>query len=160
MVGSARRSDVHRHGYWHRSAHVFLFDSLGRLLIQHRAAHKDLYAGLWDYSVGEHLQPGETFLDGALRGLVEELGVHGVPLEPVGESRWTEQTDAKLNIRDREIQQAFRGVYDGPVHPDPGEVAGVAYASRDKLTELLTRSPESLTPWFARDLEVFGLVDT
>ena len=105
--GLRRRDDVHREGLWHKSAQVFVFRSDGRLLIQRRAADKDLYAGLWDYSVGEHLQPGEEFHQGATRGLREELGITEAPsLQPLGGVRWIELQGA--HHTDREIQQAFR----------------------------------------------------
>ena len=37
-IGQAPRAEVHARGYWHRSAHVFLFDGDGRMLLQRRAA--------------------------------------------------------------------------------------------------------------------------
>ena len=54
-LGLCPRHVVHTEGHWHKSAQVFLFNEAGELLIQQRAFEKDLYAGLWDYSVGEHL---------------------------------------------------------------------------------------------------------
>ena len=69
------RGVVHSKGLWHQSAQVYLFNEHGDLLIQQRSDQKDLYAGLWDDSVGEHLRPRESFRDGALRGLYEELQV-------------------------------------------------------------------------------------
>ena len=105
-MGLRRRDEVHQLGLWHKSAHVFLFDPAGHMLIQQRAADKDLYADLWDYSVGEHLQPGEDFLSGALRGLQEELGITEVGgLEALGGMRWVEIQGA-AHI-DREIDGAF-----------------------------------------------------
>ena len=86
-TGLVERSVVHTKGLWHRAAHVWLFTSDGRLHVQRRAADKDLYPNLWDFSVGEHLTPGESFEDGARRGLQEELNVTDVILEPMGEVR-------------------------------------------------------------------------
>ncbi len=36
--------------------------------VQRRAVNKDLHANRWGSSVGEHLQPGESYLSGALPG--------------------------------------------------------------------------------------------
>lgn len=47
-VGLRARAEVHRTGAWHKSAHVFLFNPAGELLLQRRAADKDLYADVWD----------------------------------------------------------------------------------------------------------------
>ena len=105
LPGRAARDIVHREGLWHKSAQVFVFNPDRALLIQQRAAHKDLYANLWDYSVGEHLQPGETFAEGALRGLDEELGIRGVELDELGGVRRVRQSGPGYD--DRELQQAF-----------------------------------------------------
>lgn len=55
--------------------HVFIFDSLGRLLIQLRTKEKAMYGGLWDVSAGGHADAGETSSDAARRELREELGI-------------------------------------------------------------------------------------
>ena len=40
-----------------------------------RSDGKKVCPGLWDVSVAEHCQPGETYEDAALRGMEEELGL-------------------------------------------------------------------------------------
>jgi len=156
QLGLRPRKEVHQKGLWHKSAQVFVFDRQGRLLMQQRAADKDLYAGLWDYSVGEHLQPGESFLQAAVRGLHEELGITGVhPLTPMGGQRWVE-IESALHA-DREIQQAYRCEYQGALKVDPGEVAQVRYIALPDLAAWLAAEPEAFTPWFVADIEEFGL---
>jgi isopentenyl-diphosphate delta-isomerase len=155
-LGLRSRSDVHRLGLWHRSAHVFLFNKAGELLIQQRAHDKDLYACLWDYSVGEHLVPGETFAAGAARGLREELGVCGVVLEPIGTRRRARMVVG--DAIDAEEQQAFRGLSEGPFRFDPAEVARVRFIALGALADEIGRAPERFTPWFVRDLDELGLL--
>lgn len=155
-LGLVARDEVHRRGLWHKSTHVFVFDPDGRMLVQRRAVDKDLYPALWDYSVGEHLLPGETFLAGAHRGLREELSIEVAALAAIGVRRWTELVgDGAI---DREIQQAYRAVYSGPVEIDPVEVAEYRWASVDELRAWVQASPEALTPWFVRDLAEFDLI--
>ena len=156
-LGIKSRGEVHQQGLWHRSAQVFLFNPAGELLLQKRAANKDLYAGLWDYSVGEHLQPGESFHDGANRGLHEELGVTGATLEPVGTQRQVTLTGE--NFIDREIQQAFTCVYAGSINPDPDEVAQIQYADLNLVARWVERAVADFTPWFVNDLREFGWLD-
>ena len=152
-LGLVPRPEVHRLGLWHKSAQVFIFDHQGRLLMQRRAAEKDLYAGLWDYSVGEHLQPQESHCEGALRGLEEELGITGVMLKELGEQRWV--THSSEHHVDREIQQAFRGEYAGELVLDAAEVAEIRYVALTELAAWLQASPEVFTPWFIDDLYEF-----
>ena len=92
----------------------------GALYLQRRAATKDVWPNAWDLSVGEHLQPGESFEQAAHRGLAEELSVYGVALTPLGDVVRGCVEIPELHIRDCELQQSFRGVYDGDDRRRPG----------------------------------------
>jgi len=153
--GEAPRSTVHKHGLWHKSAQVFVFNPQGQLLLAQRAVDKDLYADLWDYSVGEHLKPGETHLTAAYRGLLEELGIKRIQLEPLGAQRWVVQRGH--NFWDCEIQQAYQGIYDGELVPDPTEVQAIEYVALDVLHLRIELNPQQFTPWLLEDLRDFNL---
>ena len=157
-LGLVPRDEVHRRGLWHRSAHVFLFDASGRLYLQRRAADKDLYPDLWDYSIGEHLQPGESFLAGALRGLHEELGVEPIALTPIGDVRAGTYRCVRANAIDRELQQAFRATYEGALQLDAAEVAEVRTVTLAELAHWLAREPAAFTPWLQRDVVELGIL--
>ena len=45
VVGSASRREVHRSGHLHRSTHLLVFDSRGRVLLQKRSSEKDTFPG-------------------------------------------------------------------------------------------------------------------
>ena len=156
LLGTAPRSQVHAEGLWHKSAQVFLFDSEGRLYLQRRADDKDVCPGMWDQSAAEHLTPGETYLQGARRGLAEELGISGVELTPLGEPFAGRLDQDELGIHDYELQQAFTGIWDGPVQPDPAEVAEVRSISLAALARWVQASAEDFTPWFLRDARRCG----
>jgi isopentenyl-diphosphate Delta-isomerase len=149
-LGQRLRGEVHRHGFWHRSAHAFVFDGAGRILLQQRAPDKDLYAGCWDYACGEHLHSGESYVRGMRRGLFEELGLARVSPRPMGEVCadslvWPGGVDA-------EFQQAFVLRYDGEMHVDPVEVAAVRWVTKAELLVMLDRSPDVFTPWFRKEI--------
>ena len=74
----ASKLQAHRQGWWHRSAHVWIYDRRGRVLLQKRAAIKDTFPGLWDISVAGHVSASESPLQGALRELGEEIGLRDV----------------------------------------------------------------------------------
>jgi isopentenyl-diphosphate delta-isomerase len=157
-LGLVPRHHVHQQGLWHKSAHVFLFTSDGDLYLQRRAADKDLYANLWDYSVGEHLTPGETYHDAALRGLQEELGVSGITLRSVGAERTSTFILSEHNVADQEFQQAFTGCYDGRICADPVEVSEVRTIGLDELERWIARTPEQFTPFVIRDIFELGFI--
>ena len=157
-LGLVLRSEVHRLGLWHRATNVLLFDGGGRLYIQRRAAGKDVWPNAWDVSVGEHLQPGETFETAAHRGLAEELSVRGVVLTPLGEMVREQIKIPELNVHDCEMQQSFRGDYDGPIKLDPAEVAAVRRVSLADLAAEIAARPNDFTPWLRSRLRAFGFI--
>jgi isopentenyl-diphosphate delta-isomerase type 1 len=157
-LGVAARSTVHREGLWHRAANVFVFRSDGRLLIQRRQTNKDLWPGAWDVSVGEHLQPGESFEQGALRGLHEELGIDGVVLEPLGTMRRSRLEVPEAGMKDYEFQRSFRVQFDGEIVPDPGEVMQTQLVALEELARAFRARPDSFTPWFRRRAVELNLV--
>lgn len=149
-LGQAARHEVHRLGLWHRSAHAFLFDKTGRMLLQRRAADKDLYAGCWDYACGEHLHSGESYRRGMRRGLFEELGLIDAAPRSIGAVNadslgWPGGVDA-------EFQQAFLLRHDGEVRVDPIEVMAVLWVTKAELLAMLEHNPEEFTPWFRKEL--------
>ena len=103
----------------HRSVCVLVFDGGGRLYLQERSAAKDMYAGEWDLSATGHVRAGETPDEAAARELREELGV---------EAELERLTEILLRApQEAELTTVYRCAHDGPVHPDPTEIAGGAY---------------------------------
>ncbi len=156
-TGTEYRSIVHREGIWHRASNIFLFRSNGKLLIQRRQLSKDICPGAWDVSAAEHLKPGETFEEGAHRGLIEELGIEGIALEAWGDVVKARHDNPELGIKDFEFQQSFRGTYDGPVEIDTVEVLETRDIDLETLESEMSNSPESFTPWFLRRAEELNL---
>ncbi len=164
-LGIEPRGKVHRLGLWHRSSHVFLFDQQQRLLLQQRSLEKDLYPGSWDYSVGEHLQPGETYLAAALRGMQEEMGItlEASALQSLGQATAAEYIEPGGALIDREFQQAFRAQLPAAIgvdqiKPDANEVAQTRWYSASQVRAQLAQNFRQFTPWFVRDVQRFDLV--
>ncbi len=78
------RSEAHRLGIRHRTAHVWVLRREGKrvqLLLQKRSAQKESFPGLYDTSSAGHIPAGEEPLDSARRELQEELGIDAAPEE-------------------------------------------------------------------------------
>jgi isopentenyl-diphosphate delta-isomerase len=68
------KKTIHAQGLRHRDVHVWITN--GRDLLQQQRRHdKAIMPGQWDISIGEHVDHGETYRDGAMRGTSEELGL-------------------------------------------------------------------------------------
>lgn len=100
------RDEVHRDGDWHRSAHVWIFSSDGRLLFQRRAADKDTWPRRLDASIGGHYRAGEEGRASVVREAWEELGLSVAPPEliPLGLRRVESR---EPGVIDREIQDIY-----------------------------------------------------
>ncbi len=106
--------------------------------------------------MGEHLKPGESFADGAARGLLEELGIRS-PVTPRGAV--ARNASCGQTYRDREIQQAFETTHDGPFTPDHAEVEEVRFLRLDALEAWIRQAPEVFTPWLPGELVRLGVLN-
>jgi isopentenyl-diphosphate Delta-isomerase len=157
-IGQAPRAEVHRRGLWHRSVNVYLFRSDGRLLLQRRHPDKDVCPGMWDLSVGEHLQPGETYLEAARRGLREELGIDGVEPIAVGGVVAGCFELPEQGVRDCEFQQSFRVATDAAAVPAADEISELQLISLEELRWRFRSAPDQYTPWFRLRATALGIV--
>jgi isopentenyldiphosphate isomerase len=147
------RRVVHRDKLVHRSIHVLLFDSKGRLVIQRRKDDKLTHPGHWDLSCSGHVEepdyvsgPDErleiVYAGCAARELEEELSVHA-PLEFLG------QFGPEPGVHYEQIA-LYRAKHDGPYVAQPDEVAEIRAVSRAEYDALLA-SGAPCTPtlrWF------------
>ena len=83
VTGQEMRSTVHQLGLQHRGVHVFLFTADGKMLVQKRSADRAESPSMLDCSVSEHVKAGESYLDAAMRGMKEEMGVDGIEIKPL-----------------------------------------------------------------------------
>ena len=74
IIGLEKRSIVHTKGLKHREIHVFFFTDDG-VIFQHRAKDKDTYPDMLDATIGGHVDPGENYIQSALREVREESGI-------------------------------------------------------------------------------------
>lgn len=69
------KSEIHAKGYYHNTAHVWLYTKDGHILLSQRAASKSICPLLWDISVAGHVDTGESIIHAALREMQEEIGL-------------------------------------------------------------------------------------
>jgi isopentenyldiphosphate isomerase len=69
------KSEIHAKGFYHNTAHVWLYTKDGHILLAQRSASKSICPLLWDVSVAGHIDAGESFVHAALREMQEEIGL-------------------------------------------------------------------------------------
>lgn len=142
----ASKKEIHEKGWWHQTAHVWIYNSRGEILLQKRSMAKDSYPGLWDISVGGHVDAGETPLQAALRETSEEVGIVAKEkdLEKIGVRKSAKGLSEK-NYKNNEFQNVYLCKFDGQTSDleiRQEEVDEVKFISLDDL-ENETRNPET-----------------
>jgi len=143
VTGQELRSTAHQLGLQHRGVHVFLFTRDGKLLVQKRSADRAAYPSMLDCSVSEHVKAGESYLEAAMRGIKEEMGLDGIEIKPLIRFRMT------YGANDNEISTLFEAVVDPPkVNFDPIEIEAVNYYSVDDLHKMVKADNINFCGWF------------
>nr|WP_221898762.1 NUDIX domain-containing protein [Robiginitalea sp. SC105] len=132
------KSEAHRQGLWHPTAHVWFYTDRGEILLQRRSETKATDPGLWDVSVAGHIDAGETIREGALREIREEIGLEVPPtaLEAIGVFPSDRQHPG--GICDREFNHVFLCRLNSPLNqlrPQEEEVAALRLMPYTRLAE-------------------------
>lgn len=147
VTGQEMRARVHQRGLWHRGAHVLLFTQDEKLLVQQRSRNKSQSPLALDCSVSEHVIAGEDYLQAAIRGLSEELGVQGISLQPLVKFKMNYGPD------DNEISMIFKGnISPEQVLYDTIEIEQINYHTLTELQTLMQKKEVIISYWFEQIL--------
>ena len=147
ITGQEMRSTVHQLGLQHRGVHVFLFTRDGKMLIQKRSADRASSPSRLDCSVSEHVKAGESYLNAAVRGMKEEMGVTGIEISLLVKFRMN------YGLNDNEISQLYEGIVEPEkVKSDPIEIEEIGYYSMDELQTMIRDEKIKFCGWFVQIL--------
>jgi isopentenyldiphosphate isomerase len=127
IQGAAPRKIVHGNNLLlHRVVHVLVFDHCDNLLLQKRSMNKKVAPGMWDTSVGGHVDFGETIQGAMYREMKEELGI--CPEK-------TQFAYSYIHSNDFESEMVFTHVcrYSGKVFHNPDEIEKVRFWSKKDI---------------------------
>lgn len=141
------RGAVHLEGDWHLAFFCWVArpsaDPGSRsgieILLQHRAARKDVWPLRFDASAAGHIRFGESMAEAA-REVREELGIQVELSDLIPLGRHRQQHQHANGLIDREhhaLHLLTPGPSDAAYAPDPREVAGLAWIDADDLLGLV-----------------------
>jgi len=138
------RGPIHLDGDWHLAFFCWVArpssdGSSIEVLLQHRAARKDVWPLRFDASAAGHVRFGES-LEEAAREVREELGIAVELGDMIGLGRHRQQHHHPNGLIDREhhaLHLLTPGPPDAAYAPDPREVAGLAWIDADDLLGLV-----------------------
>jgi isopentenyldiphosphate isomerase len=104
---TALKSEAHKNGWFHATAHIWFFTSDKKVLLQKRALTKKVFPGIWDISVAGHIGAGEAVLEGAKREILEEIGLKLESEDLFKIATRIHQVKHKNGIQDNEHHHVF-----------------------------------------------------
>jgi isopentenyl-diphosphate Delta-isomerase len=151
IIDQQMRSVAHQLGLQHRGVHIFLFTPERKLLVQKRSKDRAQYSSALDCSVSEHVKAGESYLEAAVRGMKEEMGVEGIEVKPLVKFRMN------YGVNDNEISTLYEGTVD-PVQVkfDPVEIEELNYYTLDELQEMIKSGNVKFCGWFVELLNWYA----
>lgn len=148
------RSEAHKQGLWHRSAHIWIYNSKSEILLQLRSAGKIMFPGKWDVSSAGHIGAGEIPLESALRELKEEIGITAAD-EDLYFYKIFKQSSTYNNLLDNEFHYAYFLKFNGDIGNlilQEEEVDEIRFYHTDFLKTELNKNPGNFVPqgknWF------------
>jgi isopentenyldiphosphate isomerase len=150
VVRQVTRSEMRREILLHRVVAILCQNSRGEILVHRRTPTKDLFPNLYDMFVAGTVEAGESYEASASRELAEEIGVRDAALERLFHHLYQgPQTRAHTEV--------YRVTWDGPIVPQPTEIAWTGFMSRADIVRNaagLAFVPDG-AELFARYLELF-----
>ena len=104
---TALKSEAHKKGWFHATAHIWFFTTDHQILLQKRALTKKVFPGIWDISVAGHIGAGEKILQGAKREILEEIGLELQEKDLIKIGTRIHQVSHTNGIQDNEHHHVF-----------------------------------------------------
>ncbi len=130
---------------------ILLFNSQGNLFLQKRGLNVN-YPGLWDQSVGGHVDEGKDYLTAARRELNEEIGLDNIELEEI--AHYYSDFEYNGNTMKR-YSSLYTALSDQSLKLDPTEVADGKWVTLDELDNMIITNTDQFTQGFIKAYKLY-----
>ena len=132
-IGTVTRAEMRMRRLGHRCTYVLVFNQRGELFIHLRTPTKDVFPSHWDTCIGGVLTAGESYSEGVLREIHEELGIEALPRELFLFRYADERTIVQGMV--------YRLDHDGPFQLQPEEIVRGEFVSVEEMHRRAEHDP-------------------
>ncbi|WP_411273441.1 isopentenyl-diphosphate Delta-isomerase [Daejeonella sp.] len=143
-LGFLDKVSTHQNGVLHRAFSVFIFNSMGFLMLQRRAMDKYHSPGLWSNTCCSHPRQAETTPDACSRRLAEEMGI---TCRLTFAFTFTYRAEFGNGLIEHEFDHVYFGKSDKIPKLNPEEVMDWKYIPINELQKDIVTYPENFTEW-------------
>lgn len=143
-IGLMNKLEAHEKGLLHRAFSIFIFNSMGEILLQKRDSKKYHSGGLWSNTCCSHPKSGESILTAAHRRLNEEMGMK-TELFPA--FHFTYKASLDKGLTEHELDHVLIGFSNDTPIVNPEEVEQYCYIDPNLLRIGLKNHPEEYSSW-------------
>ncbi|MFP4557120.1 MAG: isopentenyl-diphosphate Delta-isomerase [Bacteroidales bacterium] len=144
VIGFDEKQHVHIKGLLHRAFSIFVFNTMGDMLIHRRAYEKYHSPGLWTNACCSHLTKGLVMEEAIHVRLNDEMGFD-TKLSYIKKFHYNIEFDNGLT--ENEIDHIYIGTYNNNPKPNPEEVSDYAWVNPEMLKRDINENPENYTYW-------------
>jgi farnesyl-diphosphate farnesyltransferase len=151
VIGVEEKIKTHQLGALHRAFSIFIFNSMGQLLLQKRASTKYHSQGLWSNTCCGHPRLGESTEQASRRRLQEEMGFDCQVSEVF---QFLYRAKLEGGLIEHEYDHVLVGSFNSDPSPSPNEVDNWKWINLEKLKLDVQANPETYTCWFRIALDM------
>jgi isopentenyl-diphosphate delta-isomerase len=155
--GVAGKASVHHaETPLHLAFSCYVFNAADQFLLTRRADSKRVFPGVWTNSCCGHPAPREPVERAVIRRVHQELGIELQDIKLVRPGfRYQARMDGVL---ENEMCPVYAARADGPLDPDPDEVADVKWVDWADFCANVRAGQQPISPWCALQVpELAGL---
>lgn len=146
VIGVVKRREANRNkSLYHRAVVIFVFNDRGELFLQKRSRTKDVEPGTWTVSASGHLGRGQSYAEGVVRELEEELGVKA-PVRLLRKIIIQSQLETEINA-------IYEAKHAGPFRLHPLEIETGKFMKLEEIEDQIRINKLPVSLWTLTHLQ-------
>ena len=116
---------------------IIIADDENKIIVPKRSSNRKIFPNCYDFSVGGHVNSGESYNEAAYRELKEELGISKVKLKEIA---YFSPFESKSNT----FQKVYFLRYNSHIiNYDKNGIDRIYYMSIEEIKQLMVKRPDS-----------------